>query len=90
METMDQNSVKRRDCYAVHHGDYVGQMFIVCEVTDSEVGCLSVPAMKNVKVPTDKWSVGRNSDIIEHVEEMPKDVFKVCSAQYNKNENSNN
>ena len=90
METMDQNSVKRRDCYAVHHGDYVGQMFIVCEVTDAEVGCLSVPEMKNVKVPTDKWTIGRNSDIIEHVEEMPKDVFKVCSAQYNKNENSNN
>jgi hypothetical protein len=65
-------------------------MFIVCEVTDKEIGCLSVPDMKNVKVPTDKWTIGRNSDIIEHVEETPKDVFKVCSAQYNANENSNN
>ena len=90
METMDQNSTKRRDCYAVHQGDYVGQMFIVCEVTDKEVGCLSVPTMENVKVPIENWTIGRNSDIIEHVEETPKDVFKVCSAQYNKNENSNN
>ena len=90
METMDRNTVKRRDCYAVHHGDYVGQMFIVCEVTDVEVGCLSVPDMKNVKVPTENWTIGRNSDIIERVEKTPKDVFKVCSAQYNKNENANN
>ena len=90
METMDQNSVKRRDCYAVQTGDYVGQMFIVCEVTDNEVGCLSVPAMSNVKVPKESWTTGRNSDIIEYVEKMSKDVFKVCSAQYNKNENSNN
>jgi hypothetical protein len=88
METMEQNTVKRRDCYAVHTGDYVGQMFIVCEVTDREVGCLAVPDMKNVQVPNDKWTIGRNSAIIEYVEEMPKDVFRVCSAQYN--ENSNN
>ena len=90
METMDQNSTKRRDCYAVHHGDYVGKMFIVCEVNDKAVGCLSVPDMKNVKVPTENWTIGRNSDIIERVEKTPKDVFKVCSAQYNKNENANN
>ena len=90
MEVMKQNTVKEQDCYAVHQGDYVGQMFIVCEVTDKEVGCLAVPDMKNVGVPTEKWGIGRNSDIISYVEKTPEDVFKVCSAQYNKNENSNN
>ncbi len=90
METMDQNTVKKRDCYAVHQGDYAGQMFIICEVDDLGVGCLAVPDMKNVKVPTENWTIGRNSDIIERVEKTPKDVFKVCSAQYNKNENANN
>lgn len=90
METMDQNIVKIKECYAVQAGDYVGQMFIVCEVTDNEVGCLSVPEMSNVKVPKESWNTGRNSDIIEYVEKMSKDIFKVCSAQYTKNENSNN
>jgi len=85
---MDQ--VKIRETYAVQTGDYVGQMFIVCEVTEKGIGCLSVPDMKNVLVPTDKWTLGRNSDIIEYVEDLSRDIFKVCVAQYNKNENSNN
>jgi hypothetical protein len=77
---MDQ--VKKRQTYAVQTGDFVGQMFVVCEVTDKGVGCLSVPEMKNVLVPTDKWSFGRNSDIIEYVEELSRDIFEVCVAQY--------
>ena len=85
---MDQ--VKIRETYAVQTGDYVGQMFIVCEVTEKGVGCLSVPDMKNVLVPTDKWTLGRNSDIIEYVEDLSRDIFKVCVAQYDKNEDSNN
>lgn len=85
---MDQ--VKKRQTYAVQTGDYVGQMFIVCEVTKAEVGCLAVPDMKNVKVPKDKWAIGRNSDIIEYVEDLSKDIFNVCTAQYKKNEDLNN
>ena len=90
METMDQKSIKKRQCYAVQTGDFVGQMFMVCEVTDEEVGCLSVPAMENVKVPKDKWIIGRNSDILDFVEVLPRQTFKVIQAQYNKNEDSNN
>ena len=90
MEKMDQNTVKNSECYAVHHGDYVGQMFIVCEVTDKHVGCLAVPDMKNVKVPTDKWSIGRNSDIIEYVETLPDEVYMVSETQYIVNEDINN
>ena len=82
--------IKKRDCYAVHHGDYVGQMFIVCEVTEAEVGCLSVPDMKNVKVPTEKWAIGRNSDIIEYVETLPDEVYMISETQYFANEDSNN
>ncbi len=90
METMDQNTVKKRDCYAVHTGDYAGQMFIICEVDDLGVGCLAVPDMKNVKVPTDKWSIGRNSDIIKYVETLPDEVYMISETQYTANEDSNN
>lgn len=82
--------VKKRQTYAVQTGDYVGQMFIVCEVTDAEIGCLAVPDMKNVKVPVEKWVIGRNSDIIEYVEDLSRDIFNVCTAQYKKNEDLNN
>jgi hypothetical protein len=82
---MDQ--VKIRETYAVQTGDYVGQMFIVCEVTEKGVGCLSVPDMKNVLVPTDKWTLGRNSDIIEYVETLPDEVYMISETQYFVNEN---
>lgn len=82
---MDQ--VKIRETYAVQTGDYVGQMFIVCEVTEKGIGCLSVPDMKNVLVPTDKWTLGRNSDIIEYVETLPDEVYMISETQYFVNEN---
>ena len=85
-----EHHIKKRELYAVNHGDYVGQMFAVIAVDKDNVSCLSMPSMENIEVPLDKFDLGRNSDIIEHVEETPKDVFKVCSAQYNANENSNN
>ena len=46
--------------------------------------------MKNVKVPVEKWVIGRNSDIIEYVEDLSRDIFNVCTAQYKKNEDLNN
>jgi hypothetical protein len=80
----------KKELFAVQAGDYVGQMFIVVEVTDQNVGCLSVPDMKNVKVPKDKFDFGRNHGIIEYVEDVPEPVFQVSEAQYAKNENSDN
>jgi hypothetical protein len=65
-------------------------MFVVIEVKDQQVGCLQVPELVNLKIPTDTFDNGRNSDIIELVEVIPKEVFEVTTAQYYKNEDSNN
>ncbi len=83
-------AIKKRELYACSHGDYVGKMFVVIEVKDQQVGCLQVPELVNLKIPTDTFDNGRNSDIIELVEVIPKDVFEVTTAQYYKNEDSNN
>ena len=83
-------AIKKRELYACSQGDYVGQMFIVIEVKDQKVNCLQVPDMKNIQIPTDKFDLGRNSDIIELVEVIPKDVYDVSAAQYRKNEDFNN
>ena len=87
---MVMDPVKKRQTYAVQTGDFVGQMFIVCVVSEKGVGCLSVPDMKNVLVPTDKWVLGRNSDIIEYVETLPARVYMISETQYFANEDSNN
>lgn len=82
--------IKIKQTYAVQTGDYVGQMFIVCKITEKGVGCLSVPKMENVLVPKDKWTIGRNSDIIEYVETLPDEVYMISETQYFVNEDSNN
>ena len=80
----------RKQIYAVETGDCVGQMFAVVEVNKEHIGCLSLPEMKNIKVPKESFDSGRNNDILSLVEELPKDVFKVVESQYFKNENSDN
>ena len=80
----------RKQIYAVETGDYVGQMFAVVEVNKEHIGCLSLPEMKNIKVPKESFDSGRNNDILSLVEELPKDVFKVVESQYFKNENTDN
>ena len=78
----------KRELYAVQTGDYAGQMFAVVEPSKDFVGCLSIPVMENVKVPRESFENGRNSDIIKFVEKLPKKIYSVVEAQYNKNENS--
>ena len=78
----------KKQIYAVETGDYVGQMFVVVEVSNDAIGCLSLPKMENIKVPRESFDSGRNNDIIKLVEELPKNVYSVVEAQYNKNENS--
>ena len=80
----------KKEIYAVQTGDYVGQMFAIVEIKKEHIGCLSLPEMKNIKVPKESFDSGRNNDIISLVEKLPKDIFKVVESQYFKNENSDN
>jgi hypothetical protein len=81
---------RKRDIYAVETGDYVGKMFAVVKLKKDTIGCLILPQMENVDVPIESFDNGRNNDIIKFVEKLPKNVYSVVEAQYNKNENSNN
>ena len=80
----------KRQVYAVQTGDYAGQMFIIVEPNKDSIGCLSIPTVKNVKVPTNSFEHARNNNIIKYVEKLPRSVFKISAAQYFKNENSGN
>lgn len=84
------SSYKKGEIYSIETGDYVGQMFVVVDVCKDDVGCLRLPHMKNVKVPKSSFDTGRNSGIIKLVERLPRAVFKVSKAQYEKNENADN
>jgi len=82
--------INKRELYACSQGDFVGKTFVVINVDGQTVNCLQIPEMTNIKISTESFDSGRNSDIIELVEVLPKDVFEVTAAQYHKNEDSNN
>jgi hypothetical protein len=47
-----------------------------------------MPEMKNIEVPKKDFDNGFAKDIIQFVEKLPKDVFDVIKAQYEKNSNN--
>lgn len=83
-------AIKKRELYACSQGDFVGKTFVVINVEGQNVNCLQLPELKNIQIPTEQFDIGRNSDIIELIEVLPKDVFEVTTAQYHKNEDPNN
>jgi len=87
---MVTTSYKKQEIYSVEAGDYIGQMFVVIDIADDYVCCLTLPNMENISVPKDSFEQGRNTDIIRFIEKLPKDVFKISVAQYKANENTNN
>jgi len=80
----------KRELYAVHTGDYAGQLFAIIDDTKEFVHCLSLPVMENIKVPKESFESGRNSNIIKFVEKLPRKIYSVVEAQYKANENSDN
>tara|TARA_R110000803_G_scaffold90853_3_gene158298 strand:- start:1520 stop:1786 length:267 start_codon:yes stop_codon:yes gene_type:complete len=78
------------DIYAVHHGQYAGELLIYIKTCNGSHCFLATPTMENREVPIESFDLGRNSDIIKFVEKAPKYVVKISEAQYKNNENSNN
>ena len=74
--------------FAVHHGDYAGQMFALVEKEEHNYNFLSMPEMKNISLTVEDFNEGIEKEIIKFVEKLPKDVFKVVKAQYEKNLNN--
>jgi len=78
------------EIYAVHTGDYAGEMLIFIEEKNKNFRFLSVPIMENRIVPVESFNFARNTDIIKYVERAPEYVIKVSTLQYKHNEKSNN
>ena len=71
--------------YAVRKGDYVGEIFVYIRKTNATYDFLSIPKMENRYVPSEKLKFGLNEKILDFVERIPKDVFYLVKAQFEKN-----
>ena len=79
---------KPGNLYAVHNGDYAGQLFALVKKEEHCYNCLRMPDMKNISVPKDDFKDGKKKEIIRFIEKAPKEVFDVITAQYEKNSNN--
>lgn len=71
--------------YAVQSGDYVGEVFIFVRRTPLTYDFLSIPVMENRYVNEQKMKIGIDEKILDFIEKVPRDVFEVVKAQFEKN-----
>jgi hypothetical protein len=71
--------------YAVTGGKYLGELLVFMEEKDSTCFFLALPEMTIREVPVDKFKFGLTEKIIDIVQKIPSNVYKVCKAQYTKN-----
>lgn len=81
---------KTKNLYAVTTGTYVGEMF--CYIKDDGINYkfISIPKNINREIPKTKFKFALINKIVEHVEQLPIDVYTVLEAQYQYNEKFNN
>ena len=82
----DKIHLKSKDIYAVQTGDYAGEMLIYIEDTNESHCFLSIPNMVNRVISFNKFKFAIDNNIVEKVnEELPKQVYSLCIAQYKQN-----
>lgn len=77
-----KKKLKEGDVYAVQTGDFVGQLFNFIKKDGDEYVFLSVPEIKIQRVPIEKFDFAKEHEIIEYIETLPRNIFKVIKAQY--------
>lgn len=80
---------RKKFIYAITGGKFLGELFVYMETKNKTHFFLSLPEMKIRDVPEEKFEFGLNEKIIDIVQKIPSDIFKVCKAQYGKNTSLN-
>ena len=72
---------KKKEIYACHHGDYAGQSFVFINEEELSYNFLRIPDMANISIPHEDFYNGVCKEILQLIETMPGDVYKVIQAQ---------
>jgi len=73
---------KKRFLYAVKNGDHAGKFIAYIDTLQDNYCFLAVPGNEKLKVPITDFENGIDNGIVEFVEKLPRDVFKVLEAQH--------
>ena len=75
-------SPKKGTVFAVLSGDHKGKMFVYIQSTFSEYQFLSIPDINNHYIRKEQFKIGRQNNIVEMVEVLPKDMYIFLKDQY--------
>jgi hypothetical protein len=73
----EKNHISLGSCYAVLRGDYYGEIFVFFKQQDCTLYFVSLPSMEIRKVDIIKFDIGIRDRVLDFVNMIPKDVFKV-------------
>ena len=73
---------KKRYLYAVKTGDYAGNFIAYIDRTKVNYSFLTIPPMEQISVPIDDFKQGIENKILDFVEILPKNVYKIIEAEY--------
>ena len=74
--------------YAINHGKYERCFFVLTENKTDYYSFLILPELTVEKVPTEIFNNGLKKEILDFIEILPRDVFKICLNQYRKNKDA--
>jgi hypothetical protein len=72
--------LEKGSCYAVLKGDYHGEIFVFFKQENELLFFVTLPKMEIRKVDTAKFEIGLKEKILDFINILPKNVFKVIES----------
>ena len=69
--------------YAITDGNYKGQFVVFVENKDHNYGAIAFPEMELHIIPENDVKDGLQKGIIDYVEHLPDELYKLVCAEYN-------
>ena len=76
--------VKHGSVYAVLEGTRKRNFLVVINTHSHKFDFLALPDMSTVTITREDVDEGIQKKILEHVENLPDDIYNLCIAQYEK------
>lgn len=76
----DKNHIEKGSSYGVLKGDYRGEIFVFFKQEDCILYFVSLPKMELRKVDMCKFDIGLKDKILDFINIIPEDVYKVVES----------
>lgn len=76
----ERTVIDKGSSYGVLRGDFHGEIFVFFEQKEDKMFFVSLPKMELREVETSKFYIGLGEKILDFINVLPKDVYKVIEA----------